>query len=303
MQTTQEDLLKHLRFLCEIQPARNYRNIASLNKIAQYIFSFFEEQNLPTKSQDFQVKLPENVNIPTKEITLVESYTYKNIIAEYQPQKESKLIVGAHYDVDGEQPGADDNASAVAILLELAKQIAQTKPSLDYGIEFVAYSLEESPFFYTPYMGSAVHAKSLKQNNTKVKAMICLEMLGYFSDEENSQRFPVPELALLFPSKGNFVVVVGRKEEEFLTKEVEKYMMQGGGVGIYSLNAPIEYLQDITRSDHYNYWKEGYPALMLTDTSFLRNPNYHQKTDTIDTLNLEKMSELTKQIYWAIVNL
>lgn len=133
--------------------------------------------------------------------------------------------------------------------------------------------------------------------------MICLEMLGYFSDEPNSQNFPVPELSLFFPDKGNFIVAVGRKEEERLTKKVEKYMMQGGTVPIYSFNAPAEVLQDITRSDHYNYWKEGYSAVMLTDTSFLRNPNYHQKTDTIDTLNLEKMTELTKQIYWAIVNL
>ena len=111
---------------------------------------------------------------------------YTNVIGVYNGHKSKRLIVGAHYDVCGEQPGADDNASAVAGLLESARLIGENKPDLDYAIEFVAYCLEEPPFFGTTEMGSYVHAKSLFDNNVDVIGMICYEMIGYFSDEPNS---------------------------------------------------------------------------------------------------------------------
>src|SRR5207342_1395907 len=137
------------------------------------------------------------------------SHLYSNIIASYNPKATKRLIVGAHYDVCGNQPGADDNASAVAGLLETARLLGENKPEIDYQIDLVAYCLEEPPFFSTQHMGSFVHAKSLHENKIDVIGMICYEMIGYFSDQPNSQPFPAPELAKIFPSTANFIIVVG----------------------------------------------------------------------------------------------
>src|SRR5690606_8784634 len=119
----------------------------------------------------------------------------------------------AHYDVAENTPGADDNASAVAGLLELARLFAEHLPTSEFYYEFVAFACEEPPYFYSENMGSYVHAHQLSKENIKVKAMICLEMIGYFSDELNSQRFPAPQLSQLYPSTGNFIAVVGLQQQ------------------------------------------------------------------------------------------
>ncbi|MDQ3101811.1 MAG: M28 family peptidase, partial [Bacteroidota bacterium] len=142
------------------------------------------------------------------------------MIATYNHAGIRTLVIGAHYDVAGEQPGADDNASAVAGLLEVARMLFRTKPELDYRIDLVAYCLEEPPYFATKEMGSYVHAKSLKDAGTDVIGMISLEMIGYFSDEPGSQNFPSPELAELYPNTANFIIVVGVEEHAAFAQKV-----------------------------------------------------------------------------------
>ena len=281
-----ERLYETVKVLTEIKPARNSYNIPSLEKAAAYIKKEFETLGLDTEEQKYLT--------PDKNI-------YKNIIARYGNKTDEIIVIGAHYDVCGDQDGADDNASAVAGLLEIARLVAELKPDLKYQLEFVAYSLEEPPYFATPYMGSAVHAKNLKDEGIEVKAMICLEMIGYFTDEPKSQTYPISALKVIYPSVGNFIAVVGNFSQGKLTRHMKKYMLQGGNIPVYSINAP-KMMTGIDFSDHRNYWALGYPAVMINNTSFYRNKNYHQATDTIDTLDFDKMTEVVKGVYWAIAN-
>jgi len=228
---------------------------------------------------------------------------YKNILASYQPEKSRRLIVGAHYDVCGNQPGADDNASAVAGLLETARLIAENQPEIEYRIDFVAYCLEEPPFFGSDEMGSYIHAESLRIDQVDVIGMICYEMIGYFSGEPGSQTFPFPELASLYPSIGNFIVVVGNNNCVEFGNQVFNLMSKDSEVGVEKIFLPAG-SELAGLSDHRNYWQFGYPAIMINDTSFLRNPiNYHELSDTIDTLNFEKMKAVVDSAYQAIIHL
>ena len=211
-------------------------------------------------------------------------------------------MVGAHYDVYGNHPGADDNASGVAGLLETARLLHQRQPRLRYRVELVAYPNEEPPYFATEDMGSYMHAKSLHEAGVPVRAMLCYEMIGYFRDEPGSQRFPNAELAARYPNTGNFLVAVGRTGQERLTGQVQRLMRAGSKLDVQRINLPANTALP-NLSDHRNYWQFGYEALMLTDTSFLRNSHYHQASDTIDTLDFDRMAEVVNGAYTAIIGL
>ncbi len=281
-----ERLYKDVEFLCAIRPYRNYKNLASLDKASSYI-----SEELSRYGYE-----------PGEQLWDAEGNEYKNIIASYREEKELRLIVGAHYDVAGDQEGADDNASAVAGLLETARLIAENQPEMDYGIDFVAYNLEEAPFFTTEKMGSYIHAKSLHDSGVNVKGMICYEMIGYFSDEPGSQKFPSEEVASLYPDTGNYIVVVGIEKCRQFNARFHGLMIDSGEVAVQRIDFP-DSNELAARSDQRNYWPFGYDALMINDTSFMRNPNYHLVSDTIDTLNFEKMTGVVNSCYHAITHL
>ncbi len=280
-------LYQDVKFLTEIQPARHAKNLPSLAKAIAYIQKEFEKLTLKLEIQSYQTP---------------DGNTYQNIIASFGPDTPARIVIGAHYDVCGEQAGADDNASAVAGLLEIARLIAELKPVLSHRIDFVAYSLEEPPYFRTEYMGSAVHAQSLKKQKVELKAMICLEMIGYFTEQPNSQQYPISALKAIYPSKGDFIAVVGKIGQDSLVKQVKTNMLTAANIQVYSINAPA-WLTGIDFSDHRSYWAVGYPSVMITDTSFFRNPHYHQTSDTIETLDFDRMTEVVKGVYWALINL
>jgi len=278
-------LYAHVDTLTSITPARNHKNIFSLDATADYIYSQLEASGCRMQRQTYEVN----------------GATYQNIIGSIGPQNGSRLIVGAHYDVCGDQAGADDNASAVAGLLEIAKLNQLQKPELKQRIDFVAYTLEEPPYYGTKYMGSAIHAKSLYDNKVEVDGMICLEMIGYFSEEKDSQDYPIGLLKWFYPNEGNFIAVIGKLGQGRMVRKVKKSMKQVADIDIRSINAPRS-LVGIDFSDHRNYWKYGYPAVMINNTAFYRNKNYHETSDTIGTLDFEKMTEVVRGAYWAMVN-
>lgn len=286
MKANKERLYRDVEYLTSITPARNHRNLASLEKSYTYIESELQKAGAQTERQTWKAGGKE----------------YVNILASYNTDKTRRLVVGAHYDVDGDQPGADDNASAVAGLLETARLVFEAKPELDYRIDFVAYSLEESPYFGTTSMGSYIHAESLHQAKADVMGMICYEMLGYFSDEPESQPFPSPELAALYPHTANFIIVVGIDPYADFAAKVHRLMAKDSGIDVQVIVFPAgEGLAGL--SDQRNYWKFGYNALMINDTAFIRNPNYHLKSDTIDTLNFDKMAEVVTSAYRAVTGM
>ena len=279
-------LYRDVNFLTSIRPFRNYLNLKSLEKVSKYISDEFVSCGFECVEQKWKA----------------EGNEYKNIIASWQKKKKRRLIVGAHYDVAGDQPGADDNASAVAGLLETARLVSENLPDLDFGIDFVAYCLEEAPFFTTNEMGSYIHAKSLFDGRVDVLGMVCYEMIGYFSDEPGSQTFPVPELAAIYPDTGDYIVVVGIEECKEFNGIVHRLMREKSGINVEKIVFP-DGNGLAGRSDQRNYWEFGYKAVMISDTSFLRNPNYHKITDTIETLDFDKMKEVVNSSYNAIIKL
>lgn len=274
-----------VRYLTSINPSRSHEHPDSMKMSAAYISRKFREYGLKTENQEF----------------VVSGKTYANIIASAGPAQGSRLIVGAHYDVSGDQPGADDNASAIAGLLEIARFAKQHESELPYRIDFVAYALEEPPFFKTAQMGSYVHAEYLHKNNIEVKGMICLEMIGYFTNKEKSQSYPLPILGLFYPSKGNFIGVISNFGSASFAGQIVKHI-RTASIDVRTLKAP-SFVTGVDFSDHLNYWKFGYNAVMITDTAFFRNHNYHENTDTMDTLDFVKMNEVVKGVCWSILNM
>jgi Zn-dependent M28 family amino/carboxypeptidase len=275
-----------VNFLCGLTPSRNNEHVTSLDSSAQYILSELKRSGYEPVEQPYTAN----------------GKTYKNIICSFGPKDAERLIVGAHYDVCGEQQGADDNASGVAGLLEIARTLKKQNPVLSYRIDMVFYTLEEPPHFRESTMGSAIHAKYLHDNNIKVIGMICLEMIGYYSEEKHSQHYPAGFMKLFYPTQANFIAVVGKTGQGGFLRKIKRGIISSCGIDVRSINAP-KFIPGIDFSDHLNYWNYGYEAVMITDTSFYRNDNYHQSSDVPSTLSFEKMAEVVKGVYNAVTGL
>ena len=266
-------LRAHVQKLAADLHPRHAASIGNLDKAADYI-----------KAQ----LLAGSGNV-SEQSYAVQGIYYRNIIARFGPEEGPITVIGAHYDSHDGTPGADDNASGVAALLELSRIFTESPPGT--AVELVAYTLEEPPFFGTSDMGSYVHAKSLKDRGAAVRMMIAVEMIGYFSDAPGSQRYPFEALARIYPDTGNFIAVVGRFEDGLEILATKNAMAAGSPLPVEMLSAPSDLLE-IGLSDHRNYWEHGYKAVMVTDTAFMRNANYHTATDTPETLNFEKMAQV-----------
>lgn len=229
----------------------------------------------------------------------VQGVRYRNIIAKIKGTENcGTYVIGAHYDTYDELPGADDNASGTSGLIELAKLFSDKPPKCD--VQLVAYTLEEPPYFRSEHMGSYIHAKSLKDKGVDVKMMISLEMIGYFSDEADSQNYPVKGMQYLYSNKGDFISIVGDLSQIGLTRFLKKAMRRATDLPVYSINAPAS-VQGIDFSDHLNYWQFDYPAVMVTDTAFNRNKNYHTKDDTSEKLDYKRMAKVVDGVYYAVL--
>jgi Zn-dependent M28 family amino/carboxypeptidase len=267
---------------------RDFSHIENLDRAAALIANELKSAGATVTEQEYRVSSANGAG------------TYRNVVGTLGPDTTDVIVIGAHYDACGPYPGADDNASGIAGLIELARLLAHA--TLSTRVELVAYSLEEPPFFRTSNMGSAQHASLLQQNGTKVRAMISLEMIGYFSDDPTSQAYPAPFLRPFYPSSGNFIAVVGNLRSIGLVRSVKKAMMAGSVLPVYSINAP-GWIPGIDFSDHLNYWNSGFPAVMVTDTAFYRNKAYHTAHDTPDRLDYNKMAQVIQGVYQAIINL
>src|SRR5262249_3579536 len=169
-------------------------------------------------------------------------------------------------------------------------------------VELVAFTLEEPPYFRTTGMGSSVHAESLRQQSVRVRAMFSLEMIGYFSDAPGSQQFPIGALGAFYPSTGNFISMVGRLGDWSLVRRTKAAMRNAAPLPVYSINAP-GMVPGVDFSDQLNYWRAGYSALMITDTAFYRNRNYHTAQDTAEKLDYKRMAMVVEGAYATVVDL
>lgn len=290
-------LRAHVRHLSVDFYPRSFDHETQIEAAARYILDAFKAAGASVSVQD----------------VAVEEATYKNVIARFGPQSGPLLVIGAHYDSHADAsveiadsrgyspathtPGADDNASGVAGLLELARLLGRKPPS--QAVELVAYTLEEPPHFRTEHMGSVRHARALVEAGREVRLMLSLEMIGYFSDEPESQRYPVAAMEHLYPERGDFIALVGRLGNFAQMREARAWMAGATTLPVYSINAP-SFVPGIDFSDHRSYWAEGYPALMVTDTGFYRNRHYHLAGDTFDRLDYARMAKVVQAVHAVV---
>ncbi len=268
-------LHQHVLYLTQEVFPRDAAHPENLKRAAGHIHELFSKTSQRVRDQ----------------VYTADGREYRNVIARYGPDQGPMLVVGAHYDAYDEYPAADDNASGTAVLLEIARLLegaTVTRP-----VELVAFCTEEPPYYGTTDMGSAVHAKDLRDRGVELLGMICLEMVGFYSDV---QPYPDDMLRHLYPDHGNFIGVIGRWEDRQLVRFLKKGF-KGLALPIQSCTMPME------DSDHRNYWRNNYRAIMVTDTAMVRNKNYHTKDDTAETLDYVKMADVANGVVCALLNL
>jgi Zn-dependent M28 family amino/carboxypeptidase len=261
---------------------RSWRDLEKLRLAADYIERRLRSFGCSVRRQEFHF----------------EGNAYHNIEGEVRGAREERvLVIGAHYDTVETTPGADDNASGVACMLELARLTALDP--LPMAVRFVAFSLEEPPAFRSSRMGSMVYAKALREEGVKVMGMISLEMLGYYDEAWGSQFYPLPVFRWFYPRSADFIGFVGNLNSRYFTRTVRRAFNARSELPARSFNGP-SIIPGVDFSDHRSFWKQGFQAFMITDTAFYRNPNYHGPGDTADTLDYGRMAELVRGLYGAL---
>ena len=224
--------------------------------------------------------------------------SFRNIVGRLSTSLAGPLVIlGAHFDAVEDTPGADDNASGVAVLLEAARILAQAK--LRLPIVFCAFNLEEWNM-----IGSTHFARRLKAAGAKVAAMVSLEMVGYTDARPGRQKYPFG-LDWFYPNRGDFIGVIGNWNSTTLLRRFSRQMRQVRGLPVETLSIPGNggLLPAVRLSDHSPFWDAGYPALMVTDTAFFRNPHYHGPTDTVETLNLDFVAKVCEGVVRGVLGL
>jgi hypothetical protein len=282
---SRERLKKHVTVLAERIGERNIKHYDALKASLEYI-----ENEL--RAGGFQV---------TEQEYSVGGKAVKNIEAEIPgtQKPEEIIIVGAHYDSVSGSPGANDNASGVAALLELARNFKEERP--ERTLRFVAFVNEEPPYFQTEEMGSRVYARRSRERGDNIIGMISLETIGYYSDAENSQLYPFP-FNLFYPSKGNFIGFVGNTSSRTLVRRAIRVFREDAAFPSQGVAAP-GWLTGIGWSDQWSFWKDAYPGIMITDTAIFRYPHYHGRSDTPDKIDYDRMVRVVSGISRVILDL
>jgi len=280
-----DELLRDVETLAGQIGQRNIWNYKNLTAAADFLETSLTKANYKVNRQNYQV----------------EDKTCSNIEVEITGIKhpEQIVIVGAHYDTVFGSPGANDNGSAVAAALALARRFAGKKT--DKTLRFVFFVNEEPPFFQTGRMGSMAYAKSCREKDENIIAMLSLETIGYYTDQPNSQKYPFP-FSLVYPSTGNFIGFVSNTSSRKLLHNVIasfrkhcKFPSQGGAIP--------EFIPGINWSDHASFWHYNYPAIMVTDTAPYRYPHYHLPEDTFDKICFDHLATVTSGLQSVILDL
>ncbi len=246
-------------------------------------------------AQDYIHHEFQSYGLATEENSFVfQGETFANVIANHSGEKNSVFILGALFDAVENSPGADDNASGIALLLEIARILSQEK--FLNSLRFAAFNLEEFGM-----IGSSQHVRKIREEKQKIIGMISLEMVGYIDSTPGAQKLP-EALRGRYPSSGDFIGLVSNGKSKKMLQAFYERMRELPNLPVQKLVVPFNgWLFPATRlSDHSPFWDAGYPALLVTDTSFFRNPHYHLPTDTIDTLNLDFMQRVAEGIVLAI---
>lgn len=283
-QTQKKRLRDHVETLAQDIGNRSLRKYDSLQQAQRYIQETFQNFGYDPTVRTFEVEGKEVANLEVKR----PGNTKPNEI----------VVIGAHYDTVS-NPGADDNASGVSGLLELSRRFRNRHP--ERTLRFVAFVNEEPPYYQTEKMGSLVYARRARERNENIVAMVSLEMLGYFSEEQGSQTYPFP-VSTFYPDTGDFIAFVGNVSNRSLVRR---------SIGVFRRHARISseggalpgYLPGVGSSDHWAFWQEEFPAIMVTDTAMFRNPNYHTSDDLPETLDFVKMTRVVEGLEKVVEDL
>jgi len=278
-------IIKHIDVLAGQIGERNIWNYKALEESVEFIESVFDNLNHEVTTQNYAVegKVVKNLEIELKGSSLAEEI----------------IVIGAHYDTVFGTPGADDNASGVATLFETARLLSQQK--FKRTLRFVAFVNEELPFFMTENMGSRVYSRRSRQQKEKIVAMISLESVGYYSTVNGSQQYPFP-LSLYYPNVGNFIAFVGNIASKELVLQAIASFREHTAFPSEGIAAP-QWLPGIGWSDQWSFWKENYPAIMITDTALFRYKYYHSSADTPDKLDYDCLAPVIAGLARMIADL
>ena len=275
------DLREHLRRHVAAVASREHNvfHFAELEAAAQYLEHALGGLGYRVETQRFKAAVGEVRNIEVE--------------VKGTARAQEIIVVGAHYDSVFGAPGANDNGSGVAAVLELARLFRGARPART--LRFVLFVDEEPPFFKTDQMGSRVYARRAKDRGEKIVAMFSLETIGYYSDQPGSQHYPFP-LGFFYPNTGNFTAFVSNFASRPLLHEVIAMFRRHAEFPSEGVTAPA-FIPGVDWSDHWSFWKEDYPALMVTDTAPFRYPHYHAATDTIDKVDYERLARVTSGLF------
>jgi len=255
----------------------------ALHAAEAYITQEWRQQGYEVRKQTYTAQGVECANL---EITRVGSST-------------DVILIGAHYDSVLGSPGANDNGSGVAALLELSRLFQNVTP--ETNLRFVAFVNEEPPFFFWPSMGSMVYAKAARQRGDTIRFMISLETVGYYRNQRDSQTYP-PLLKHFYPDTGNFIAFVSNLRSRHILRDCVRAFSSATDFPVQSIAAPA-IVPGVSLSDQLSFWRHGYKALMITDTAFYRYPYYHTAQDTPDKLDYEPFTEMTKGLFLMLCRL
>jgi Zn-dependent M28 family amino/carboxypeptidase len=275
-------LARTVRILSEDLAPRRH-DPQALGPVARFITDEWRKHTLRVDEQHFTVG----------------ATPFTNVVARFGPETRERVVVGAHYDVFGTFPGADDNASGVAGLIALAAHLAEADLSMQ--VELVAYAPEEPPYFGSEQMGSFHHAAGLRAEGAEVRLAVILEMIGYFDPDTGTQAYPMGFMRHLYSERADFIAIVGDLTQVGAVRAVKRSFRRGTDLRTFSINAP-RWIPGIDLSDHSSYWLHGYPAVMVTDTAFYRNVAYHTRFDTWDRLDYLRMAEVVKGVHRAVLD-
>lgn len=281
------DLRDNLRRHVEAVASREHNvfHFAELEAAAQYIERTLSGFGYRVDTQRFKASVGEVRNI---EVEVKGAVRAQEII-----------VVGAHYDSVFGAPGGNDNGSGVAAVIELARSFRTAQPART--LRFVLFVDEEPPFYKSEEMGSRHYARRAKERGETIVAMFSVETIGYYSDQPGSQHYPFP-LGFFYPGAGNFIAFVSNLASRPLLHEVIALFRRHADVPSEGVAAPA-FIPGVDWSDHWSFWKEGYPALMVTDTAPYRYPHYHAPTDTPDKVDYGRLARVTSGLYRMLKDL
>lgn len=280
-----QHLYAHVYALAGKIGEHNVFHPAALHAAEAYITEQWRQQGYDVGKQTYTAQGVECANL---EITRAGNSLNNDVI-----------LIGAHYDSVMGSPGANDNGSGIAALLELSRLFRDVAP--ETSLRFVAFVNEEPPFFFWPGMGSMVYAKAAKQQGDPIRFMISLETLGYYRSQRGSQTYP-PLLKYFYPDTGNFIAFVSNLRSRHILRDCIQAFSSVTDFPMQSIAAPA-IVPGISLSDHLAFWRHGYKALMITDTAFYRYPYYHTAQDTPDKLDYEPFAEMTQGLFLMLCRL